>query len=75
MLYRKIALFGKEMKPYKEEAKKSPERPPTLNQMIKNDATTLTQLGIPDTASSVTPVELDKTCLQCTDEEKVITQS
>lgn len=57
-------MFGKEMKPYKEEAKKSPERPPTLNQMIKADAATLTQqMGIIDTTESTTPIELDKTCM------------
>jgi len=39
---RKIAIYGYEMKPHKEEAKKSPERPPTLNQMIKADVGTLT---------------------------------
>ena len=71
-MYSKIALFGKEIKPHIDEKKKSPDRPQTLNQLIKADAATLTQKIDAQTESSVTPIELDNTCMQCTEDAKVL---
>ncbi len=64
-----IAMYGKEMKPYKEDVKKR------SNQYLsKTDVSTATGVypgAFPTTDSSSTPVELDKTCLSCQEEPKV----